>query len=308
MDVSIIIVSYNTAKLLDECIDSIKSQTSVEYEIIVVDNNSTDSTLEILKEKHADIILIENKINNGFASANNQGIDIAKGKYVFLFNPDTVVLDSAVDKLHLFMEENPDIGICGPKNLGADLKLQMNCDHFPSLWNIVVENFSLGKIFPQIPIFNKTMMRYWEYDCIREVDRITGCSILVRKSIFNSIGKLDDKFFMYFEETDFCLRVKRGGYKVVFYPNAAIIHYGGQSALQGKRNHIVNTTALNYYLPSRYLFFRKHHGKIAELALRIIELFYGSLLWLKNLFRYNSEIKKNRISLAKILIRLAFKY
>jgi len=308
MDVSVIIVSYNTMELLDECIISIKSQTSVEFEIIVIDNNSTDNTLEMLTAKHADVIRIENNKNSGFASANNQGIEIAKGKYLFLLNPDTLVLDGAVDKLFKFMEKNSDIGICGPKNFGPDLKLQLNCDHYPGLWNIFVAYFRLGDVFPRMRIFNRNMMRYWSYDSLKEVERMTGCSLMIRRSVMDAVGRLDDRFFMYFEETDICMRVKKIGYKIVFYPDAAIIHYGGQSALQEKKEHIVNTTAMNYYLPSRYYFFRKHYGKITELILRMMDLIYGCLLWVKNVFRGNSAVRTNRLFQAKTLIRFGLKY
>jgi len=308
MDVSVIIVSYNTVKLLDECIISIKSQTSVEFEIIVIDNNSTDNTLEMLTAKHADVIRIENNKNSGFASANNQGIEIAKGKYLFLLNPDTLVLDGAVDKLFKFMEKNTDIGICGPKNFGPDLKLQLNCDHYPGLWNILVEYFRLGVAFPRLRIFNRTMMRYWTYDSIKEVERMTGCSLMIRRSVMGVVGRLDDRFFMYFEETDICMRVKTSGYNVVFYPDASIVHYGGQSAMQRKDAHIVNTTAMGYYLPSRYYFFRKHYGMVSELFLRMIDIFYGCLLWTKSMFRNDREIRSNRLSKAKTLIRFGFKY
>jgi GT2 family glycosyltransferase len=308
MDVSIIIVSYNTVELLDDCITSIKAQTSVEFEIIVVDNNSTDNTLEMLTAKHADVIRIENRINSGFARANNQAIEIAKGKYIFMLNPDTLVLDGAVDKLFKFMEENSGVGICGPKNLGPDLKLQMNCDHYPGLWNIFVEYLRLGEVFPRMRIFNRTMMRYWQYDSIEEVERMAGCSLMISRSVMEAVGRLDDRFFMYFEETDICMRVNKYGYKIVFYPVTSIIHYGGQSALQKKDAHIVNTTAMKYYLPSQYYFFRKHYGKITELLLRMMDFVYGCLLWMKNVFRSNGTAKSNRLSQAKILIRFGLKY
>lgn len=305
MDVSIIIVSYNTSALLDDCIVSIKSQTTVAFEIIVIDNNSTDDTLEMLRTKHPDVIRIENSQNNGFARANNQGMEIARGKYLFMLNPDTVILDGAVDELFGYLEENTDVGICGPKNVGADMKLQLNCDHYPSLWNILVDYLRLGVVFPRTRIFNRTMMRYWTYDEVKEVERMTGCSLMIRRSVIESVGMLDDRFFVYFEETDLCLRVKKAGYRIVFFPEAAIIHFGGKSAMQERKEYVANTTALNYYLPSRYYFFRKHYGKASEIVLRVIDIAYGGALWAKNMFKPDQKIRLARLAQAKTLIHYA---
>src|SRR5208337_1918906 len=158
MDVSVVIVSYNTCRILDECIVSIKRVTTCPYEIIVVDNASADDSCGMLREKHPDVTLIENSENAGFARANNQGFAIAQGKYFFMLNSDTVILDHAIDKLVGFMERSPDVGICGPRNIGRDGKLQYNCDHFPSLWNTFCYYTNLGHLFPKSRLFNRCWM------------------------------------------------------------------------------------------------------------------------------------------------------
>ena len=305
MDVSIIIVSFNTCQLLDDCLASVLRETNRPHEIIVVDNASTDDSLEMLQTKYPNVQLICNHGNAGFAKANNLGLGLAEGKYMLLLNPDTIILDGAIDRLVSFMEHHPEAGICSPKNVGADYELQLNCDYFPSLWNIFVEYARLGCLFPRRRIFNLTMMRHWNYDGIREVERVTGCSLLLRRELFDAIGDLDDNFFMYFEETDYCYRAQKRGFKTFFYPESVILHYGGQSAKAGKLNHIYNTTAMNYYLPSRYYFFNKHYGRMAELCIRLLDFSYGLMLYIKAYLQDTDMSNSLRSAKARLLVRSA---
>jgi len=154
VDISIVIVSYNTCRILDECIASIKQETTCAHEIFVVDNASADDSCQMLREKYQDITLIENSQNVGFAKANNQGFTLASGKYFFMLNSDTVILDGAIDKLFEFMEGNPDVGICGPRNIGRDGKRQNNCDHFPGFWNTFCYYSGLSGFQPLQPLLD----------------------------------------------------------------------------------------------------------------------------------------------------------
>jgi GT2 family glycosyltransferase len=303
MDVSIVIVSFNTSKMLDECIVSIKKETTCVYEIIVVDNASTDESCQMLREKYPDVILIENSGNVGFARANNQGFAIAHGKYFFMLNSDTIILDRAIDRLLEFMEQNPDVCISGPRNEELDGTLQFSCDHFPSFWNNLCSYTNLTNKFPSVPVFRRNLMRYWDYSGQREVDKIMGCALMIRAEVYTRLGGLDNSYFMYFEETDLCYRVKRMGYKTVYFPVSRIVHYGGASSKAQKELKVVNTTIASYYYKSQYYFFLKNYGLFSMLAIRALDAAYGVALMLRNVFR--ADKSKRSLSMAKANALLA---
>jgi GT2 family glycosyltransferase len=296
MDVSIVIVSFNTCNLLDECIASIERETQCGHEVIVVDNASTDGSPQMLREKYQAVTLIENEENVGFARANNQGFSGASGKYFVMLNPDTVILDRAIDKLVEFMERNLGVGICGPCNVGRERQLQYNCDHFPSFWNTLWVYTNLVNRYPNIKIFRKSRMLYWDYATQRDVDRITGCSLMIRAEVFRDLDGLDNNYFMYFEETDLCFRARKNGKRVVYLPHAVIIHYGGESSQSQTGEVTVGGTVASYFLNSQYYFFQKNCGRIPMLAMRALDLCYGSALLLRNSIR----IDKAKMELGRI--------
>lgn len=231
VDISIIIVSWNTRDILYDCIKSISSQTwDIDYETIAVDNASTDSSANMIKKNFPSAILIENSENRGFAAANNQGIAIAKGRYVLLLNSDTVVLDSAISKIVFFADAHPETAVVGCRVLNPDRSLQLTCFMFPSLLNMVLSSSYLYKFFPGSKFFGRERMTWWDRNDIREVDVVTGCFMLVRREAIRQVGMMDEQFFMYGEETDWCYRFKESGWKVMFTPCAEIIHLGGQSS------------------------------------------------------------------------------
>jgi GT2 family glycosyltransferase len=291
VDVSIVIVSYNTCKLLDECIVSIKKETTIAYEIIVVDNASTDNSCQMLQKKYPEIKLIENGDNAGFARANNQGFAIASGKYYFMLNPDTLILAGAIDKLVAFMERNHDVGLCGPRNIGVDGKLQYNCDHFPSVWNAFCEYTNIVNRFPSAPLFRRAHMRYWDYADQRDVERMVGCSLMIRSDLYKELNGLDDNYFMYFEETDFCFRASRLGMRTVYFPHAVIIHYGGESSQSQSSETVIDGTVSTHFLNSQYYFMRKNYGALQALTMRVLDFCYGAALVLRNTMR-SDKLKK----------------
>jgi len=297
MDVSIVIVSFNTSKILDECIVSIKNETTCAYEIIVVDNASADESCQMLREKFPDVTLIENSGNVGFARANNQGFAIAQGKYFFMLNSDTIILDGAIDRLLAFMEQNRHVGIVGPRNEELDGILQYSCDHFPSFWNNFCSYTNLTNKFPNVPIFRRNLMRYWDYGGQREVDKIMGCALMIQAELYTHLGGLDNSYFMYFEETDLCYRVKKSGFKTVYFPAARIVHYGGASSKAQKELKVVNTVVASYYYRSQYYFFLKNYGLFSMLAIRALDMAYGIALMLRNIFR--ADKSKQSLSMAK---------
>jgi len=232
-DVSIIIVNWNTRNILRNCLLSIYDQTKeIYFEVIIVDNASTDGSVEMVKRDFPQAALIENMVNRGFAAANNQGLKIAKGQYILLLNSDTIVLDGAIQKTVAFAEQHPKAAVIGCKVLNPDGSLQPTCFMFPSLLNMFLSSTYLYKLFPKSKFFGREQMTWWDRNDVREVDVITGCFMLVRRRAIEQTGLMDEQFFVYGEETDWCYRFRQGGWKVLFIPDAEIVHLGGQSSKQ----------------------------------------------------------------------------
>ncbi|MDI6791423.1 MAG: glycosyltransferase family 2 protein [bacterium] len=263
MDLSIIIVNYKVKELLRDSLHSIAEQTKeISYEVIVVDNNSSDGSQEMLKGEFPEVTLIANKINLGFAGANNQGIEVSQGRYVLLLNPDTIVLDGALEKMVQYLDYHPEAGIVGPKLLNADRSLQLSCGSAPNLWNMFCAQFHLNEIFPHLRFFDSYRYGYWwDYHAAGEVDWVSGACLMVRRKVIKDIGPLDDGFFLYFEEGDFCKRTKEVGCQIHYCPQARLFHLVGQATKKVRRTRIDNyRSALRY--------FRKHHSWLQVLFLK----------------------------------------
>lgn len=234
-DVSIIVVNWNTRDILRDCLKSVFDQTQdITFEVIVIDNASSDDSVQMIKSEFPQVILIENSENRGFAVANNQGIEIAKGQYVLLLNSDTIVLDGSIQKTLTFADLHPNTAVVGCRVLNPDKSLQPTCFMYPSLLNLFLASTYLYKIFPRNRFLGREQMTWWARDDIREVEVITGCFMLVRKEAIAQVGMMDESFFMYAEETDWCYRFKNAGWKLLFTPDAQIIHLGGQSSKKAK--------------------------------------------------------------------------
>ncbi|MGB9911230.1 MAG: glycosyltransferase family 2 protein [Microgenomates group bacterium] len=224
MDLSIIIVSFNVGKLLKECIESIlKNKNELSYEIIIVDNASTDNSVKIVKKLGVkELRVIENKKNLGFAKAVNQGIKKARGDYILLLNPDTKVKPGSLKNLLSFAKSHPDVGVIGAKLINPDGSIQSSVYHFPSLWRAFKE-FWLGEkgaYEKYTPLGEKPL----------EVDAVTGAVMLISRKTIKKIGLFDERYFMYFEDLDYCRRVKKAGLKIYYLPTVKILHHHGQSA------------------------------------------------------------------------------
>jgi GT2 family glycosyltransferase len=232
-DVSIIIVNWNTRDILRNCLASVYEQTrDIICEVIVIDNASSDGSTEMVKREFPQTILIANTENRGFAAANNQGMRIAQGRYILLLNSDTVVLDGAIQKCVVFAEQHPEAAVTGCRVLNPDRTLQPTCFMYPSLLNLVLSSTYLYKLFPRNTFFGRELMSWWDRSDMREVEVVTGCFMLVRKNAMDQVGMMDESYFMYAEETDWCYRFHRAGWSNLFYPGAQIIHLGGQSSRQ----------------------------------------------------------------------------
>jgi len=253
MDVSIVIVNWNTKELLRDCLKSVFEQAGdVDCEVIVIDNASTDGSVEMLKTDVGNVILIENAENRGFAAANNQAMAVAKGRYVLLLNSDTVVLEDCLANIVSFADANPQTAVVGCRVLNHDRTLQPTCFMFPSVLNMLLSSTYLYKLFPKSRFFGREHMIWWDASDVREVDVVRGCFMLVRREAIEQVGVMDEQFFMYGEETDWCYRFKKNGWKVTFTPTGQIIHLGGASSRQDESRMRLQLSA------SILLFFRKH--------------------------------------------------
>ncbi len=231
LDLSLIIPSWNAKKYLCACIESIYRETgNCQFEIIVVDNGSSDGSSEMVEETFSQVKLVKNKDNLGFAKACNIGIKRASGKYLIIINSDVLLEKKCIELMLNYMKQQPQIGILGPQIHGQDGLLQRSCMGFPNLWSIFCRALALDTLFPKSKLFGGYLMRYWNYDSIRDVDIINGCLWMVRKSALEKVGLLDEQFFFYAEDKDWCKRFNNGGWKVTFYPEAKIVHYGGASS------------------------------------------------------------------------------
>ena len=254
-DVSIVIVSWNTKDILRNCLRSVFENTSgVSFEVIVVDNASTDASAEMVTEEFSDVILVANTNNRGFAAGNNQGMKIARGRYVLLLNSDTIILDRAIEKMVAFTDSKPKAAVAGCRVLNPDMTLQPTCFMYPSILNMTLSCSYLYKIFPKSHFFGRERMSWWDRNDTRQVDVVTGCFMLVRRSAIDQIGLMDERFLMYAEETDWCYRFSKAGWEIYYTPSARIIHLGGQSSRQ------VRSQMLTEVVVSVLKFMEKHHG------------------------------------------------
>jgi GT2 family glycosyltransferase len=222
------------------------------FEVIVVDNASSDSSADMIRSEFPRAELIANAENRGFAAANNQAITVAKGRYVLLLNSDTIVVDGALDEVVAFADLHPEAGIVTCRVLNKDWTLQPTCFMFPSVLNMFLWATYLSKVFATSRFFGRERMVWWHRDDVREVDVATGCFMLVRRQAIEQVGLLDERFFMYGEETDWCHRFKKAGWRILFTPDAEIIHLGGASTRQ------ISSEMFLQYAKSMLLLFKKH--------------------------------------------------
>lgn len=230
ISLSICIVTFQACDYLRDCLNSLYAHApNGEYEIIVVDNHSTDGTIETLERQFPQVQLIKNPTNNGFTAPMNQALRQAQGQYLLQLNPDTIVHDQALNQLIQFMQSHPKVGICGPKVLNTDGSLQKPCRRGESTpWAVITYFLGLSSLFPKSKLFGGYLMNYLDEDEINEVDGVAGSCMLLRREVIDQIGYLDERFFAYQEDADFCFQARQAGWKVYYVPTAQITHYGGQ--------------------------------------------------------------------------------
>tara|TARA_Y100000589_G_scaffold331027_1_gene382713 strand:+ start:30639 stop:32222 length:1584 start_codon:yes stop_codon:yes gene_type:complete len=240
MQLSVIIVNYNVRYFLEQCLKSVtKAIENIDAEVFVVDNNSSDNSMQMVKEKFPNVKCIENKENVGFSKANNQAILQSKGKYVLLLNPDTIVEEDTFEKCIAFMDKTPEAGGLGVKMIDGHGKfLPESKRGLPTPAAAFYKIFGLSTIFPHSKKFSKYHLGYLPEDEINEIEILSGAYMLLRKSVLDEVGLLDETFFMYGEDIDLSYRIIKGGYKNYYFPETKIIHYKGESTKKSSVNYV----------------------------------------------------------------------
>lgn len=257
---TIVVVSFNTQSLLRECLQSVRrAEGGARRCTVVVDNASSDGSVAVVQREFPNIRLMSNEENRGFAAANNQAMASARGRYVLLLNSDTVVLGDVLQKSVEYMDAHPDVGAMGCRVLNPDGSLQLSAFMYPSLLNLLL--LTVGVEDRSSPRFcGRRKILDWDRTSERDVDVIAGCYLIVRREVIEQVGMLDESFFFYGEETDWCRRIREAGWKVRFAPVGEIIHHGNASARQlNSRRDVLLTQAL-------VRLHRKHGGIIAAAA------------------------------------------
>ena len=272
VDVSVIIVSYNSRSVLGPCLDSLKKQIIFDRtEVIVVDNASPDDTAQMVRDRYPWVNLIAGTDNVGYSRGVNLGIRAASGRYFLILNPDTVVREDSIDRLLAFAEETPDAGVIAPKLVFHDGNLQYSCRRFYSWKVLVLRRTVLGKIFKNSRAVNDHLMLDFDHESTRQVDWVIGACMMVRREAVESVGLMDERFFLYFEDVDWCYRMQQKGWRVYYHPEAVVTHGYARASAQSviNRSFVAHLASLfRYYEKWNFvLYFMKKYREVAKIAL-----------------------------------------
>ncbi len=314
MNLSIIIVCWNVRAELLNCLSSILANPpACEYETIVIDNAGSDGTVDAVRRQFPAVKLIANDENRGFAAANNQGLESARGRYVFFLNPDTIFKNNSIDILLDYMEHNSDVGVCSPRLVFENGRIQKTVRRFPSYTGALHRHtfFKAFGIFRSA--YRKWLMKDFSYNKTAEVEQVIGAAMMVRKEVLDNVGPMDEKnFFMYYEEVDLCYRIRQAGWRVMFVSDAEIVHLAGRSSGQ------VPVEKTIMAMTSLLKFFKKHRSrfsstlfswffKSAFVANEIIRLViyavlyaFGAVFFISSLKRYIGDKLRYSAGLLKI--------
>ncbi len=296
-DLAVVIVSWNVKALLRQCLLSLSASTassSPSCQIIVVDNASTDGSVDMVRGDFPGVTLIANPSNSGFVQGCNQGAAASNSRYILLLNPDTEVIGDALPLMVDYMDGHPAVGVLGPRLLFPDGQVQSSRRRFPTVATAFFESTVLQQWFPRHRLLSRYYMLDTSDDATQEVDWVTGACMCIRREAWDQVGPLDTDLFMYSEELDWCCRAKQAGWRAVYYPEAAVVHHEGQSSGQ------VVAARHVYFQSSKVHYFRKHHGAFWSEALRIFLLAtYGYQLVIeaaKWLVGHKRALRRERIA------------
>ena len=289
VDVSIVIVSYNVRDVLKACLESITRQDAgLTVQTIVVDNASADDSVAMVRDAFPDTLLVESDRNLGFSGANNVGLKHATGRHILLLNPDTQMEPDVLSRMIEYIDANPEVGMLSCKLITADGSLDLACRRsFPSLWDGFCRASGLSKAFPRSRLFARYNLTYLDEDQTCEVEAVNGAFMFVRREALDNVGPLDEDYFMYIEDLDWCYRFRQAGWKIVYHPAATTLHLKGQSA--NRRSSAMIRELFN----SMDLFYRKHYFPRVG-ALHRLALMSGLALWKRTTLVKNALRKSKR--------------
>ena len=287
IEISVVIVGWNAKHYLELCLDSLaKAPPRRSMEVLVVDNASTDDSVEMIETKFPWVQLIKSPENLGFSKGNNLAIRQAKGRYIALVNPDVIVLPGCLDALSDFLDQHPNVGNVGPSVLNPDMTQQSTCRRFPTLWNNFCSAIALATTFTKSRIFAGEHMWFFPHDRTLAVDVLVGCFSMIRRETFDVVGLLDENLFMYGDDVDWCRRARNAGWEVVFYPGARAIHDRGKTtAPYPVRFALAQQRSVLYY-------WSKHHGFWKTLGIRCIMVIH-------HLLRYSTAMMSGLVNTKK---------
>jgi len=257
-ELGICILTRGSREKVLACLASLFEQTQTsDMDVVVVDNDSRDGTVEEIRAQFPTVRLIANNKNLGYAKAVNQGLKILDARYLILLNPDAIVLNQALDRLVTFMDENPKVGICAPKVLNQDGTVQYQSRRGePRPWNVLSYFLGLSNLFPNDPRFSGYLLTHIDNDKVNEVTAVSGSCMMIRKEVIAAIGYLDERYFAYQEDTDYCVHARQSGWTVCYVPTAEVIHYGGKGG-----SSINPYFGVYHWHRSYYLYYQKNLAK-----------------------------------------------
>lgn len=260
MDLSIIVVTWNAKRFVDENFGSILADLrGISAEVIAVDNASNDGTADVIAERFPEVKLVRSAKNLGFSRANILAINQSSGKYVCLVNPDVRVFPGCFRTLMDYLEDNPKVGVVGPKTYNPDGSLQRSCMRAPSVWISFCRAFALDKTpLGRTPLFGGILMEDFDHQKLREVDVLNGAFLMIRRAAMDQVGLIDERFFMYGDDLDWCVRFGKAGWPVIFYPEAEIVHHGGGVTAKAPVYFYVEMHKANLQ------YFQKHHSWLSQ--------------------------------------------
>ena len=288
-EISVIITSWNARQYLRDCLLSIrKTAGELIREVIVVDNASTDGSPEMVEKEFPEVVLIRSSHNLGFAGANNLGLRRATGELVALINSDVIVDADCFQRLALCIKDHEEVGLVGPRLRGRDGQAQMTCRRLPTIWNTVWRMPSLDRALSRWPLFSPFQMWYWNTERRMTVEVLAGCFWLARRRAVDQVGALDERFFFYSEDVDWCKRFKDAGWKLRFVPDATAIHFGGASAANAPLRYQIEI------LRSNLAYWKKHYGNLGWLTFYLSVTAQHGLRFVARWFLKNTGLNRKQ--------------
>jgi GT2 family glycosyltransferase len=296
IDISTVILNLNTRDLLHACLASVCAEGSpLRTETIVIDNGSTDGSPDMVTRSFPDVRLVKNQSNEGFARPNNVGMEMATGRYLFLLNSDAAVHPGALGRLTAFLDAHPEAGACGPRLVYPGGRQQRSVKGFPTLWTHFCDMFLLDKIFSQTRLFGRGEMAYFSYDRTAEVDHVMAAAFLVRREVLKTAGMFDERFSIYYNDMDWCYRIKEQDWKIYYVHDAVVTHHGGKTVDAINRDFSYFHELYNNVM----LFYEKHYGRFAVVVYKLLlaaGFLWRSIAWTVRWLLFRSQRARTMMS------------